>query len=665
MSLIIDYLEGKGLQTKKKTAKEYSSACPKCGGEDRFNIWPEEDRFWCRKCDWKGDYIQLLIDHEGYDFVAAAKAAGQEYKLSSRGQNQVKTIEKLKHPTHGLPDIQYKYMTLAGDVHLVVCRWEANDKGRLKKLIAQYNPYSNTWTKINEITPILYNLQMVTRYNDVYFVEGEKCVETLRDIGLAATTVAGGSSSASKFVEWQDKSQTFDSLSGKNVYILPDNDISGIKFAENAAAIISMIAKDVKIIKLQGLPMGGDVVDYIKRLPEGKGARQSLEAEALNAPGYRPYTTASTLYRADYSHEPDLIFGGVLPYAGHMLIAGEAGVGKSLLRMELALHLAAGVDWLDWVVPKKHRVAIFQYENTDRQEQFRLNRMLNGMSLTIDQVGDRIHWMNRDRLNLSTQTDQIRLENMVKQSGCDVVIYDSFSNMHQSKENDNIKLRAVLDTFTDINAKLGTACILIHHFGKPGDHNSSGPSKKYRIRGASSILDWAMSALVFTEHGSRKMNEGRILRELEFVKVRDGGIPRVKILERDDKESFLLDVTSDTLAMNANEITKVIYECMDDIGDEPSISELAKAMAVEAPVGFEQCKKIIVEHEKIKTLSLGKPTGRGGARKVKPLLRRAKEEVKSDDLGNLGNEDDITITIPDYRNEKQRKVSKQQQKRLF
>ena len=37
----------------KKTAKEYSSACPYCGGEDRFLIWAEGN-YLCRQCGAKG-----------------------------------------------------------------------------------------------------------------------------------------------------------------------------------------------------------------------------------------------------------------------------------------------------------------------------------------------------------------------------------------------------------------------------------------------------------------------------------------------------------------------------------------------------------------------------------------------------------------------------------
>lgn len=39
---------------KTKSAKEWSSACPTCGGEDRFIFWPDDGNFWCRQCELSG-----------------------------------------------------------------------------------------------------------------------------------------------------------------------------------------------------------------------------------------------------------------------------------------------------------------------------------------------------------------------------------------------------------------------------------------------------------------------------------------------------------------------------------------------------------------------------------------------------------------------------------
>jgi DNA primase len=55
---------------------EYASACPKCGGKDRFLIWPKEGRYWCRQCNIRGDIIQFLRDIQGLSYREACKQAG-------------------------------------------------------------------------------------------------------------------------------------------------------------------------------------------------------------------------------------------------------------------------------------------------------------------------------------------------------------------------------------------------------------------------------------------------------------------------------------------------------------------------------------------------------------------------------------------------------------
>ena len=45
---------------------EYSGPCPFCGGEDRFRIWPEAGRYWCRRCERKGDLLRYLNEVRGW-----------------------------------------------------------------------------------------------------------------------------------------------------------------------------------------------------------------------------------------------------------------------------------------------------------------------------------------------------------------------------------------------------------------------------------------------------------------------------------------------------------------------------------------------------------------------------------------------------------------------
>jgi phage/plasmid primase-like uncharacterized protein len=80
-NMILDLIRNDGTHLKKQAVTsggEYSGPCPFCqAGKDRFRVWPEKDRYWCRQCDHSGDSIQYLRDLHGMSFPQAAEAVGK------------------------------------------------------------------------------------------------------------------------------------------------------------------------------------------------------------------------------------------------------------------------------------------------------------------------------------------------------------------------------------------------------------------------------------------------------------------------------------------------------------------------------------------------------------------------------------------------------------
>ena len=66
---------------KRKSAKEWSSACPQCNGEDRFLYWPAEGNYWCRQCGLSGFIGQqtqsTLTDDQRADIERRKRQARQ------------------------------------------------------------------------------------------------------------------------------------------------------------------------------------------------------------------------------------------------------------------------------------------------------------------------------------------------------------------------------------------------------------------------------------------------------------------------------------------------------------------------------------------------------------------------------------------------------------
>lgn len=94
----------------------------------------------------------------------------------------------------------------------------------------------------------------VTASQVVYLVEGEKCCEALLSVGLCGTTSGSANTWRPEFAEI---------LQGKTIIIIPDVDEPGEKYAAQAAKDLLGVADSVRILRLEGLPPGGDVADWI------------------------------------------------------------------------------------------------------------------------------------------------------------------------------------------------------------------------------------------------------------------------------------------------------------------------------------------------------------------------------------------------------------------
>jgi hypothetical protein len=123
--------------------------------------------------------------------------------------------------------------------------------------------------KMTGVNYVLYNLPNVVKSDVVYFVEGEKDADNLNKIGLVATTSAGGAAGFKKKAE-----QYVKDLKDKTVYIIPDNDKPGFKYADDVKEALNGVAKEVKILKLanvvEDLKEKSDISDVIQKFGKEK-----------------------------------------------------------------------------------------------------------------------------------------------------------------------------------------------------------------------------------------------------------------------------------------------------------------------------------------------------------------------------------------------------------
>jgi len=121
------------------------------------------------------------------------------------------------------------------------------------------------WDGIQQVP---YRWPDIKDHRAIIFVEGEKDVDNLHNIDLVATTIAGGSNAWSPLLKKQSDFPEKYFSGFDQVFIIPDNDEAGKKFAQETGEHIREHVSKVWIVNLPNLAKGGDVSDYLSKISE-------------------------------------------------------------------------------------------------------------------------------------------------------------------------------------------------------------------------------------------------------------------------------------------------------------------------------------------------------------------------------------------------------------
>lgn len=255
---------------------------------------------------------------------------------------------------HGQRSATWTYHNAAGEPVGLVVRWNT-PTGKVVRPVSRKADGSG-WIIGGMPTPRplywLPDLLATPAGSRVFVVEGEKAADAARAVGLTATTSPHGSKSAGK-ADWSP-------VKGRDVVILPDHDDAGERYADDVARLATAAgAKSVRIARLverwPDLPEGGDLADVVER--EGGDAdalaviRAEVEAlaDAAEPTQPAPIDGEPVIVRlSDVQPEPVAwLWPGRIALGKVTLIAGDPGLGKSLVTLDLAARVSTGAAWPD------------------------------------------------------------------------------------------------------------------------------------------------------------------------------------------------------------------------------------------------------------------------------------------------------------------------------
>jgi DNA primase len=241
-----------------KRGREFVAACPNHADKTpSLTIYRHRDGAWmwhCFPCSKSGDVFTLLR-LQGIGFNQAIERLGDDAKLVWNLQSEP-APEKAKFGPKGTPRgkiaTTYNYYDEHHQLLYQVVRMDPKD-------FRQRRPDGQggwIW-RLEGIRRVLYRLpQLLHRPRDtVYVVEGEKDADRLANAGLVATSNVGGAGG------W--RLPYSESLRGRRVVILPDNDEAGRKHSAAVLRSLHGIARSSRVHELPGLAPKGDVSDWM------------------------------------------------------------------------------------------------------------------------------------------------------------------------------------------------------------------------------------------------------------------------------------------------------------------------------------------------------------------------------------------------------------------
>lgn len=249
---------------------------------------------------------------------------------------------------------------------------------------------------------------------------------------------------------------------------------------------------------------------------------------------------------------------GLLMKGGQSVIYGEPAAGKTYIAIDLAVHIARGVDWMDRKI-EKGQVLYVAAERPDIAMK-RLNFYRN--FLGIDQLDIYLYKKPFDLYTSTKDADEL-INFVVDTNGREatpltLIIFDTLAKiMVGANENLSSDMGKVVSRLDQITAKTKAHCMVVHHSGKD---RSKG------ARGSNSLLGAIDTEL--------EIIKSKVNRFIEVTKQREG--------EEGQRIGFELkhfDLTSDGVLLSScivqpsatSQVTKAV----------PKVNKVKKAILTE------------------------------------------------------------------------------------
>lgn len=442
----------------------------------------------------------------------------------------------------------YDYRDAAGKPVLRVERWQAADGA--KRFVQRTPDGQGGWRKgARRVRHVPYRLaelsEAIRDGSLVFVVEGEKCADALAELGVPATTHAGGAG------KWPGELSEY--FAGADVVILPDNDpqakrrdgslifhanglprIPGWDQAKLVGAALAPVARSVRILKLPDLPLKGDVFDW---LAAGGTVEKLYDLVRAHAFAWTPDLDWRSSFHAlpwprmdEPGAEHEWLVKGIITRHDRSMLVGPSRSGKSFLALALALAVARGEEFFG----HRTRRGLVVYQAGEgrlglkkRIRAYRdFHRLTPEDNVPFVLLPARIDLYGDDKAADALIAECEHWQRAYAPLPLELIVIDTYSAATPgANENASEDVSRVLARCDRIGGALGAHVMLVHHMNAGGT----------KPRGHTSIfadLDSVISCYqrdglsddgeVVTRADGTSFNRRRPIREAEITKQKDG-----------------------------------------------------------------------------------------------------------------------------------------------
>ena len=490
--------------------------------------------------------LSVHIDDEGKPLFHCHGGCSQESVFQTiRDMHLLPELEERPDPLANIkpmPKVEFQQEWQYQDEDRVTVfvkhRMRVGDTGKTYRLY-KVDPNGKRYPTLGDARIVPYRLPELldakTAGRIIYLAEGEKAVDALMSLGVAATTSHSGAGN------WPPENTEY--FAGANVCIIPDNDLTGWRYAQRAAAAILPVAKAVKVIDLGLQGQGDDAFEFI----EAGGGRAELAALVKAAPKINaeddvtiperlqavqqtapsdvpsPQTAAEDIAKEfapdpkpqevqpppkplktikieswdEIQDEPvEWLIEGVIPVGSFTALYGPPGSFKSFIALDIAEAIATGRSWMGRTVNKTGAVLYLAGEGFGG-----IGARIKACKMHHQTEDGAPIYIVRHQLNLRSSAEDFNALMMavvmlVEQTGMEfsLAIVDTLARAFGGgNENSSEDMGAFITAMGKVQEFLNCALMVLHHSGKDAAKG---------LRGHSSLLgavDTELELLRFDE----------------------------------------------------------------------------------------------------------------------------------------------------------------------